>query len=303
MKNGAKESYLNTLLRKGFIKLSTSTTEVISPGVIAAIATITSLVVITAVIVIVLCKRKKDKEREEKELLEKKLQSNDVAGNGPEKLGSEKIENPNDKDTPNNKDENVEMTNLENKGRTNTKSKKEIKFDDENVDMTGLTWFGVGGNKNDNSTGPMVPGGPLDEEGKRNSVLQAVKNENFANIVGEREAEYDAEHLNSKQSSDSTKSANKKMKQHNLADLMNFSFTGRNSFIEDTEENQSQSIHQNSEDNEKEMKENQSELRKITIKLKETITGKKVEPKEKEDNKQNSIIINQSSDKAKGNQL
>jgi len=279
-------------------------TDKISPEIIAAIGAISGAILITIIVIIVVCKRKKDKEKKEKEKELEESKKNELNEKNKEEIEDKDKEDDSNNDKKEDKEEMKEDKN-DNKNNKDTKIKikkelnKEIKFnDDVNLEMSNIAL------KDKDATLDIArinlifsPNKSIlkDEEIKidkeKKSVLLAVGNEILHNIIEQGEKEY-VEQMHYQHSQGSNKSANKTMKDINLVELMNYSFEDRPRIYDD----ESEYIEEDDDKRQNEYKENQSELRKITIKLKEKIKnsqkGVKAEEEEEEtkDKKYSQII-------------
>lgn len=279
-------------------------TDKISPEIIAAIGAISGAILITIIVIIVVCKRKKDKEKKEKEKELEESKKNELNEKNKEEIEDKDKEDDSNNDKKEDKEEMKEDKN-DNKNNKDTKIKikkelnKEIKFnDDVNLEMSNIAL------KDKDATLDIArinlifsPNKSIlkDEEIKidkeKKSVLLAVGNEILHNIIEQGEKEY-MEQMHYQHSQGSNKSANKTMKDINLVELMNYSFEDRPRIYDD----ESEYIEEDDDKRQNEYKENQSELRKITIKLKEKIKnsqkGVKAEEEEEEtkDKKYSQII-------------
>ena len=272
-------------------------TNKISPEILAAIGGISGAILITIIIIIVVCKIKKDKEKKEKEKELEESKKNELNEKKKEKIKDKDKEVDSNNDKKEDKEEMKEDKN-DNKNNKDTKIKvqkelkdKEIKFNENvNLEMSNIALkdkdatVDISTSRHNSIFSPnksILKDEEIKIDKEKKSVLLAVGNEILHNLIEQAEEEY-MEQMHSQHSQGSNKSANKKMKDQNLVELMNYSFGDRPSIYDD----ESEYIEEDDDKRQNEYKENQSELRKITIKLKEKIKNSQKEVKAEEETKE-----------------
>jgi hypothetical protein len=276
MINGRNISFLQLLKEKNLIIINNSE---LSVEIIGAIGGICGVIVITVIVIIVLCRRKRLKEKEEEEAINEQMKLEEIKKQEKEKEKGIELQNKNIEE---NYDDDDNQSNGEKKKKV---KQKKIEFDDGNFH-----------DDNDNDkTDDIINKNRKNERNsvasmkEENTVAKSIMNlglngleEIFDKCVDEENNQNNNnnnnEHQNTAQSNDSTKSANKRMKDHNLVELVVFTNQDRTSIVEG--ESFDSALKYQSIDGENNididdggldqaMKENKSELRKITLKFKE----------------------------------